>query len=347
MSVNRSVVVYGINNFRVEKRERPEPRFGEVLVKIEYSGLCPSDIKIIRHGGRLVRYPVVLGHEMAGIVEEVGEGVKGVEVGERVNVAADIYCGTCKYCRAGRENLCERPLTFGYNIDGGHADYLLVPREGVPKTIFKVPDGLSLEVASLTEPVACVVHSMNAGKVSPGDSVAIVGEGPMGLLHVLLAKIYGAGSIAVLGLVDKKLKLAEELGAEKLYNRKNYPNVEDILRENPDGFDKVFLTVVNKTTLEESLKLVKKGGRVVIFAGVPAHSVSFSLDPNIIHYDEVSLVGSSSYLYMEYAKALKFVSMYQRELSKIISHRFNIDEFERAVATWDDKENSVKIILTR
>uniref|UniRef100_A0A7C4B935 Enoyl reductase (ER) domain-containing protein n=1 Tax=Thermofilum pendens TaxID=2269 RepID=A0A7C4B935_THEPE len=347
MSRNRAIVLYGVNDYRVEKREIPEPGIGEIVVRIEYSGLCPSDIKIIRHGGHFVRYPVVLGHEMAGVVHAVGDHVAGVEVGEKVTVAADIFCGTCRYCRDGRENLCENPLSFGYNIDGGHADYLLVPRSGVPKAVFKLPDDLSTELASLTEPLACVVHSMNMGRVSPGTTVAIVGDGPMSLLHVLLSRIYGARSVAVLGLVDRKLEIAQSLGADRVYNRKSYTKVEDILRENPEGFNRVFLTVVNKETLEEAFKLVGKGGYIVVFAGVPAGSVNFTLDPNVVHYDEVALVGSYSYTYAEYKKALVFLRDHQGEVSKIISHKFNLDDFEKAVSMWDNKEKSLKIILTR
>jgi len=347
MSYNRVVLLRGINDFNLEKLEVPKPGTGEIVIKVECSGLCPSDIKIIRYGSSLLRYPVVLGHETAGEIYAVGDDVTEVKIGEKVNIAADIFCGICKNCREGRENLCENPLSFGYNVNGSHADYMLVPKKGVPRAVFKIPDGLSTELATLTEPFACVVHSMNVSGASPGKKVAVIGDGPMALMHVILSKIYGISSISVLGLHDKKLKIAQDLGADKVYNRKKYKNINEIIKENLEGFDSVYLTVVNKETLEEAFKLVNKGGYVVVFAGVPSHSVSYTLDPNLIHYNEVSLIGSFGYTYVEYSKALKLLSEHQELVSKIISHRFKIEDFKEAVSAWDDKDKSIKIMITR
>ncbi|MGC9209486.1 MAG: zinc-dependent alcohol dehydrogenase [Nitrososphaeria archaeon] len=345
MSENRAIVLYGINQYRLEKRERPSAGPGEIVVKVGVSGLCSSDVKTLRHGGFLVKYPVVLGHETAGTVVEVGSGVSEFSVGDKVTVAADVYCGTCEQCRSGRENLCERPMSFGYNIDGSHADYLLVPRPGVPKAVYRIPDDMSMELASMTEPFACVIHSMRTSGNSPGRRVAVVGDGPLGLMHVVASKIYGADEITVLGMVDEKLRLASKLGAHRTYNRKEYTNIEDVLKET-SKFDIVYVTVVNERTLSEAMTMAKKGGRVVIFAGVPMNSVSFVLDPNTVHYGEVSLIGSYGYTYPEFYMSVNLLYQH-REVLGIVSHRFDLWEFDKALKTWDDKDGSIKILIKR
>jgi L-iditol 2-dehydrogenase len=346
MSENRAVTLYGINDFKLEKREIPEVGPGELLIKVEFSGLCPSDIKILRYGGFLVKYPVVLGHETAGRVFEVGKYVEDFRVGDRVTVAADVYCGTCENCRNGRENICERPLSFGYNVDGSHADYMIVPRIGVPRAVFKIPNDMSFETASMSEPFACVIHSMNVSSISPKNKVAIIGDGPMGLLHVIAGKIFGASSISVLGLVDKKLNIALKLGADRVYNRKEYKDIQSIKSENNEGFDTVYITVVNRSTLEEAFQLVKKGGKIVIFAGVPANSVTFNLDPNIIHYGEVTLLGSYGYTYSEYNSSIQLLYKH-KEVTQIVSHILPLNRFNEAIDIWDNKEESIKILISR
>ncbi len=289
---------------------------------------------------------MVLGHETAGRVFEVGKYVDDFSVGDKVTVAADVYCGTCENCRNGKENLCEKPLSFGYNFDGSHADYMIVPRAGVPRAVFRLPDDMSFEMASMSEPFACVIHSMNVSNASPKNKVAIVGDGPMGLLHVIAGKIYGFSSISVLGLVDRKLNIALELGADKVYNRKEYKDVQSIKSENKEGFDIVYITVVNGTTIDEALQLVKKGGKIVIFAGVPAHSVSFNLDPNVIHYSEVTLLGSYGYTYLEYNSSVHLLYKH-KEAIKIVSHVLPLNRFNEAIDIWDNKEESIKILISR
>ncbi|MGC8569681.1 MAG: zinc-dependent alcohol dehydrogenase [Nitrososphaeria archaeon] len=343
MPENRSFVLYKPGDLRYEEREIPRPGPGEIVVKVGASGLCPSDIKTYRHGSSYARYPVVLGHEFAGTVYRVGEGVDVVKEGDRVNITAAAYCGYCRMCRRGLEHLCDNMLNFGYNVDGAHADYVLVPRQFIPRGIFRIPDSLSFEVASMTEPFADVVHSVTLGGVGPDVSVAIVGDGPMGMLHIIASRAFGATKITLIGLTDWKLRLAEELGATRTINARFYKPADELRNDKADA---VFLTVVSSETLEEAFSIANKGGRIVIFAGVPKGSVTYTLDPNSVHYNGAYLMGSIGYTYQEYAKALALIEN-GAPLEKLISHRIELQNFMDAIGIWDNKETSMKVIITR
>jgi len=157
----KAAVFYAPKQLKVEERPIPHPREREIVVKVDTSGLCPTDVKVYKYGSSLVKPPVVLGHEFSGTVYEVGDRVEEFREGDRVNVAADAYCGACDMCRIGKENLCRNPLSFGYNIDGAHAEYVLVPSRFIDNGgVLKVPANASLEVAALTEPLACAYHDM-------------------------------------------------------------------------------------------------------------------------------------------------------------------------------------------
>jgi L-iditol 2-dehydrogenase len=342
-----AAVLYGINSLVIEERVIPKPNSGEIVVQVDTSGLCPSDVKILRYGSSLVKYPVVLGHEFSGIVYAVGSDVADVKEGEMVNIPADAYCGVCKSCRVGRENICSNPLSFGYNINGAHQDYILVPKEFVKRGIFKVPDKKLLEEASMTEPLACVIHSVEVAKISPNKNVVIIGDGPMGLLHALVSKIYGANKVILIGLTDWKLKLGKEFGATHAINSKYVDALKEIREICPEGVDATFLTVVNSSTFESAVSLTSKGGVIDIFAGVPKNSVNVKLDPNIVHYNEVSIIGSSGYTYTEYAKAFDFIVNRKLNLTRMVSHRFPLEKINEAISAWDDKEKSLKILLKR
>ncbi|MEZ0346241.1 MAG: alcohol dehydrogenase catalytic domain-containing protein [Infirmifilum sp.] len=340
----KAAVLHKPGDLRIEEVPYPEPGPGEITVKIEASGLCPTDVKVYRFGSSSARYPVILGHEVAGTVYEVGPGVEGIEEGEKVNIPADAYCGQCRYCRMGRENLCENPITFGFQVDGGHAEFLRVPKRFVERgLIFKVPEGVSLEEVAMTEPLACVLHDVESARTSPGKKVFVIGDGPMGLKHVILSSLYGADEVVLVGVTDWKLKLGEELGATRTVNINEQDPID--IAQKLGGADIVFLTVVSQATLNQAMRMVSKTGVVSIFAGLPSGSSTATLDLNLIHYGERSLIGSSNYTYWEYQKAFSLIASHRVRLEKLISHRFPLSEFHNALKTWEDKNISMKIMI--
>lgn len=206
----KAAVFHAPLDLRIEDREVPKARGNEILVKVEVSALCPSDVRIYRNGSPILKPPVTMGHEFAGYVSDVGSNVEGINEEQRVTLP-DAYCGKCEMCRKGYENLCESPIAFGYNVDGGHADYVLVPQRFVNRNgVFPLAADVDYEEAAMTEPLACSLNTIETLGIGVGKTVAVIGDGPMGLMHVGLAKLYGASQVILAGLVDWKLKLGAE-----------------------------------------------------------------------------------------------------------------------------------------
>ncbi len=311
------------------------------------SGLCPSDVRIYRNGSASVKPPVILGHEFAGYVHEVGSGVDDVKENERVNVAADAYCGKCRMCRNHHENLCEQPIAFGYQVNGAHADYVLVPKRFVDRgVVFPLLPNVNFEEASMTEPLACSLNTIETLGTGPGKTIVVIGDGPMGLLHVSLAKLYGADRIILTGLVDWKLKLGQELGATHVLSAKE-DTVKAVLDATEGaGADIVVVTAVMQDTIVQGLKMASRRGYVSIFGGTPK-GVTVQFEPNLIHYNETFLTGNSAYTYAHYVSAAHLIASGKVQLKKLVTHHFSLDQIHQAIKAWDDKEKSMKIMLTR
>ena len=344
----KAAVFYGPLDLKLEERAIPKAGPEEIVVKVETSGLCPSDVRIYRNGSSAVRPPVTMGHEFSGSIFQVGQNVEGFNEKDRVNVAADAYCGKCRMCKSGHENICEDGMAFGYTVNGCHADYVLIPKRWIARGgVFSLPSDIDYEEGSMTEPLACSLNTIETLGARPGKSVVIIGDGPMGLLHVGLAKEYGASRIILCGLVDWKLKLGEEFGATHTVN----VGREDIVKSvtaatNSLGGDIVVVTAVTPQTIPQGLQIASKRGFVSIFGGTPK-GLTTQFEPNIIHYNETFLTGSSGYTYDHYTKAAQMVASHKIPLKKLITHRFDLSRIHDAIKIWDDKEKSMKIMLTR
>jgi L-iditol 2-dehydrogenase len=343
----KAAVFYAPLDLRLEEKDVPKAGAGEIVVKVEDSGLCPSEVRIFRNGSSSVRPPVIMGHEFSGWVYDIGVHVEGIMVKDRVTVPADAYCGKCVMCREGHENLCEIPMTFGYNLDGAHAEYVLIPKKFVERGgIFPLAD-VSYEEAAMTEPLACSLNTIESLGTKPGKTVLVIGDGPMGLMHVGLAKEYGASKIILCGLTDWKLKLGAQFGANHLVNAKEKEIVRPMLdMTDGRGADIVVVTTVTPLTIVQGLQMTSKRGFLSIFGGT-ANGVTALLEPNIIHYRELFLTGNSGYTYDQYAKAAQIIAANKIPLKKLITHRFKLAQLHDAIKAWDDKESSMKIMLTR
>ncbi len=343
----KAAVFYAPNDLRIDDKEIPRPGRSEIVLKVEASGLCPTDVKIFRNGSSSVKPPVTLGHEFAGTVHEVGSDVEGVNENDRVNIPADAFCGVCRMCRTGHENVCEQMVSFGYNVNGGHADFVLVPKRFIDlRGIFSLPPNVDFETGSMIEPLACSLNTIDTMGTAPGKTVVVIGDGPMGLLHVALAKVYGADRIVLVGLIDWKLKLGQDIGATNLLNAKGdvVNGVLDITKG--AGADIVVVTAVMQDTIVQGLKMASRRGFISIFGGTPK-GVTVQFEPNLIHYNETFLTGHSGYTYAHYAKAAHIAASGKIPLSKLITHRFKLAQIHEAIKVWDDKEKSMKIMLGR
>src|SRR5918995_2407104 len=211
----RAAVFHGPEDLRVCDLPRPAIGSGELLVKVAACAVCGSDVRTFRHGARNISRPVVLGHEISGTVAEVGARLTGFTVGQRVAVAPAIPCGGCRYCHAGAETMCERLRSIGYEFDGGLAEFLAVPESAVRAgCVNRVPDSVALNEAAIAEPLACVINAQELSNVGSGDTVVVMGAGPVGCLHVGLAKVRGAAKTMLVDIRPERLKLAARFGAD-------------------------------------------------------------------------------------------------------------------------------------
>ena len=330
---------HDINDIRYEDVDTPSIKEREILIKVKVCGLCGTDVSKMRE--KTVATPVVLGHEVAGEMAEIGNGVEGFQVGERVIVSHHVPCFTCRYCQHGSYSQCESFKKTNI-APGGFAEYIRVLPAGVENSTFKIPDNLSYDEALFTETVACCLRAIERCSIRQGDTVMIVGAGSVGLLHLQLALLSGASRVVVSDLVDFRLNFALKLGADAVVNPEK-DSVEKI-RTVVDGADLVIVAVGNIRALEQSLNFVSRGGKIMFFAECPHNSV-LRLDPNLVYHSEVTLLGSYSSTPIEQRVALELIEKEKIRVKELITHRFKLNKLSEAVKLAMEAGNSLKIII--
>ena len=276
----------------VETRDDPTPAAGEVVLRTDAAGICASDLRVFR-GEKHALAGVIPGHEITGTVVALGEGVQDVAEGDRVAVYPIVACGRCQFCRRGLRNRCQSRRTLGYDLDGGIAEYVRVPAPIVAQgQLMPVPDGVPAERAAMTEPTACVLNSLESCRFRAGTSVAIIGAGPMGLSHLILARALGAGAVVVAEPVESRRAVAAAFGATAVCGgdpTEIRGTVLDATRGS--GADVVVVSVGLDKLTEAALPLAAKQGVINLFAGFPPDTTA-TLDVNLVHYNELVLTGS-------------------------------------------------------
>lgn len=313
----------------LEDVSTPEPGPGEILMRVRATAICASDIRVYR-GEKRASPGVIQGHETAGEVALVGEGIDGFVVGDRITLYPIIACGRCIYCLEGQRNRCETRTTIGYEENGGLAEYLLIPASLVRLGhVMKLPPGLSFDIASLTEPMACCLNSLETCRAKAGGSVVVLGAGPMGAMHVILARALGCAQIIVSEPLAPRRTIARELGADLCVD----PRAQDLRQavlEATDGLgaDVVIVSIGIPSLIEESLGLVRKQGWVNLFAGCPPGS-QVRLDPNRIHGDELRITGTQNATPDQFRRTLALLPLLHG-VDKLITHRFPLAQTLRA-----------------
>ena len=319
----------------VEKRD---PAANEVLISIKSSAVCGSDMHIYAGKHPYTKLPTTIGHELAGVVEAVGENVRTVKIGDRVCVEPLITCGTCHYCRLGRYDYCEN-LRLKYRSDSSaYADYYYAEEQW----IHHLPDNVSFDEGALMEPFACTVHAAMIANIKLCSSVCVIGDGPIALMLTQLSRVCGATKVFVLGLMERNLKLAEQFGAVAMQS--NEESVKEILRRtNNRGVDVVFEAVGIPYTFKQSLSVVRRGGRAVIFG---IFEDDFSARPLVdAMVREIEVVGTSSYCW-DFQRGLELTSSGRVDLKSLITHHYKLADVKQAMDLKSARqEQPLKIIL--
>jgi len=333
---------YSLDDIRIEDVPKPEISPDEVLVEIKACGVCGSDLMewYLRS-----RAPLVLGHEPAGIIAEAGKNVKGFKVGDRVFAHHHVADLECYYCQKGDYTLCPQ-FAKTHLEPGGFAQYFKVPAPNLQIDTLKLPDNLSYEEATLIEPVGCCIRAQNKAGIRKGDSVAIVGAGPSGIIHTMLAKISGAEHVLVTDIVDYRLKAAERLGADVAINPQR-ENFAEGVRKATDGrgADIVIATAPNAKAVEDSIQIVRKGGKLLLFA--PTQPDQYArLSPHRLFFSEITVVPSYSVSHVETRTALQLISSGRIKAKELITHRFPLDRTADAFQTAAKNKECLKVVVT-
>lgn len=328
----------------IREIEVPVPKEKQVLVKLEYVGICGSDVHYLEHGkigDFIVNGDFILGHECAGTVVALGPGVKNLKVGDKVALEPGCTCGQCEFCKTGRYNLCpdvEFLATPPY--DGCLMNYIAFPEN----MAFKLPDGISTKEGALVEPLAVGMHAAKQGNVKLGDSVVILGSGTIGLVTLLACKAFGATDITVVDVIPKRLEYAKKLGATTTVNAAEKDVLTEIDRlTNKKGADVVIETAGSAKTVAQTPYLVKNGGCVVLVGMAPQDIIEYNFSKIMAKEAEIKSVFRYRNIYPQ---AINAVSKGIIDISGIITHEFAFDDAAKAFNfVINNKQEVVKAVI--
>lgn len=341
----KAAVVYAKCEIRIADVPRPRAREGEVVVKVRASGICATDVKILGGLGAPAELPAILGHEVAGTISELGAGAEaaGLHEGQRVAVYPIAACGHCVYCREGRNSLCLNEHGLGHGDDGGFAEYVRVPAEIVRLGgVLDIAD-MPFDLAAMIEPTSCCIAAADQCGTGAGDTVVVIGVGPLGLLHTIVSKALGAQVICV-DLNDERLVAARRLGATAAIHPER-EDAEAIVRERTgQGADVVIAAVGVPRVIERYLPLVRNGGIFNIFGGTPRGEM-MAVDPRWIHYGEIVLTGTFASSVEQFRRAHSFVRKHAKEIEAVISTRCGLEDILKAVGRVKSGVGTKSVLL--
>jgi len=325
----------------------PIPRLesNDVLVDIRAAGICHSDLNYRDGVSPIARFPLTLGHEIAGTVAKKGDDVKGIEEGDRVCVHYVISCGKCSFCASDRENYCVEYQMVGKDVDGGFAEYVKVPA----RNVLKLPDSMPFDQAAILGcAVSTAYHALRRGRTKPGDTVLINGVGGLGIHAVQLAsRVFGAGKVIAVDVLEQKLEAANKLGASELVNCSKTGSEEKIRAITNGALADVVLDFVGKSiTIENAIRWSGKGGRLVI-VGISQEEVRLSPYSTIIG-KEMEVIGVNDHLKSELAQLIELVVSSRLDLSNSITKRVSLEDVNRGMQILSENiGNPIRVVVTR
>lgn len=331
------------NNQDVRIEERPTPKIGpgEVLVRVEASGICGSDVM---EWYRIDRAPLILGHEVSGQIVAVGEGVKRYKEGDRVALAHHVPCNTCHYCLSGHHTVCETLRKTNFD-PGGFVEFVRIPTINVDRGIFVLPDHVSYEDATFVEPLACVLRGQRITRMQLGSTVVVIGSGIAGLLQVMLAHAFGAGRVIATDISEYRLEAARRLGADIAINAKE--DLPSRLRQANQGLlaDLVIVCTGAPPAITQALKLVERGGTILFFATTnPSTTTPISMN-ELFWRTEITLTSSYGGSPGDYQTALDLIGAKTIPVSQMITHRLPLSKTGLGFQLVAEGQNSIKVII--
>jgi 2-desacetyl-2-hydroxyethyl bacteriochlorophyllide A dehydrogenase len=331
----KAVVVERPNEVSYREVEAPAIGADDVLVESREAGLCRTDVEMMTGAftdPRWVRYPVIPGHEWAGVVVEAGANVDSVRVGDRVVCEGFITCNRCRRCRSGETHWCERVEALGFTRPGGYAQLVAVPE----RIVHRLPDHVSFDAGVLVEPASVVLHGLEKARPQTGEAVGVIGVGTLGALAIALLRLQSPSRMVAYGVRDEELELARQLGATDAFLAGEVA---------PDELDLVVETAGTPVAVELATQLCRPGGRAVLL-GIAGEGRMLTLPSDLLVGKDMTLIGSIAYPASVWSRVVGLVAEDVLDLDPIVTHRFPVSEFEAAVRLMDDRRGIVaKIVL--
>lgn len=328
----KAVVVRAPMAFDVEEVPAPETPAGGLLLNVKACGLCGSDLRTLRSGHRKVTFPYVIGHEICGVVAETGPGYAGPwQVGDLLSMGPIVYCGRCDFCLEGQFELCENYREIAQAWPGGLAEQMAVPPEAIQLGVIeRVPPGVDPGNAAIAEPISSCLNAQERGKVGLGDTVVIIGSGPIGCIHIALARLHGADRVIIADINAERLRLAAPFEPDAAIDVSKADLVSEVRRlTNGKGADVIVTATPAPAAVVQAVEMARKGGRILLFGGLPKDDSKPPVDMNIVHYNALALIGTTTFAPRHYRLAVKLAASNRIPVDKLITHRFPLAEFKQ------------------
>jgi L-iditol 2-dehydrogenase len=337
----KAAVYHGKEDIRVEEVADPIIGDGELLLKTEACSVCGTDLRTGRNGDKKIQPPRILGHEFCGTVIESRSESSPAKVGDRVVMYIVLSCGQCKYCRAGRENLCINRTTMSYHHDGAFAPLVKIPAKAIHRnSILKVETNQTSQQMSLAEPLGCVTNAHDHLHIGLKDRVAVIGSGPIGAMHAVLARLQGAPSVYMIDVNPKRLEMMKRFDIDgTILSTKEGSHLEEALQVTDGlGFDVVIVAVSSAAAQADALEIAGKGARVEFFGGLPKSNPIATLNTNHLHYKELIVSGSYSEKMSDFRAAYQLLQSGRFPADKFITHELPTNRIHDAFTMMEQGE---------
>ncbi len=341
-----AVVYHGQGDVRVERVPVPACGDDELRVKIDACAVCGSDLKTFRSGNPRMKPPITVGHEFSGLIDTVGRAVRGFAAGERIVMATSISCGECAYCRRGWSNLCVSLNPMGFSYPGGMAEYVIIPAIAIRNGhVVKVPAGVPAVHACLAEPLSCAVNAVELCGVQPGDTVVVIGAGPMGIMNVYAAREAGAKTVILAQREGNRLESARRFDCDRLVNTSREDLVK-VVKELTGGVgaDCAIVAAPSPEPQAAAVELVRKRGAVCLFASLPVGGHVLPMDSRRIHYGELRVIGASDSTAAHVSRAAAMLGRPGFPAGRLASHVLPLEAVMEAFRIMEAREG-LRVVL--
>jgi L-iditol 2-dehydrogenase len=334
-------------DLRIEDILEPTAGPNELKLRMRATATCGTDAKIWRHGHHRLDPPQVIGHELAGEIVEVGDAVEGWAIGDRVQVIAAVPCGDCRACKADAMTVCPNQTSMGYQYPGGFAEFMIVPQQVLKVDgVNRIPEGLSYAEASVTEPLACALNAQELARVGNGDVVVVMGAGPIGCLHVRLARSLGASTVYLIDVNAERLELsADRVHPEAAIDGSSEDVVEAVMKlTDGRGADVIITAAPAAIAQEQAIQMAAPQGRISFFGGLPKDDPYIKCDSNIVHYRELFLIGANGSSPDHNRRALDLIATGAVPVDDLITHRMPLERVHEAIEAVISGE-AIKVVV--